>query len=101
ASIFSTFSRTCKVFLPLIEPILAIELLLAAQALDYQRPLKSSPVLEAVHALIRNKIDHSEEDKVYTDDIEAAIQLIKEQSLIKISHEYIDRSETDDLYRIH
>jgi len=84
-----------------VEKILAIELLLAAQAVDYQRPLKSSPVLEAVHALVRSKIDHSEEDKVYTDDIEAAIQLIKDQTLIKISHEYIHRSETDDLFRIH
>ena len=84
-----------------VEKILAIELLLAAQAVDYQRPLKSSPVLEAVHALVRSKIDHSEEDKVYTDDIEAAIQLIKDQTLIKISHEYIHRSEADDLFRIH
>ena len=84
-----------------VEKILAIELLLAAQALDYQRPMKSSPVLEEVHALVRSKIDHSEEDKVYTDDIEAAIQLIKDQTLIKISHEYIHRSETDDLFRIH
>ncbi|MDW3646454.1 MAG: histidine ammonia-lyase [Bacteroidia bacterium] len=84
-----------------VEKILAIELLLAAQAVDYQRPRKSSPVLEEVHSFVRGKIDHSEEDKVYTGDIEAAIQLIKDQSLIKISHEYIHRSETDDLFRIH
>lgn len=84
-----------------VEKILAIELLLAAQAIDYQRPLKSGPIIEAVHVRLREEVDHSEEDKVYTDDIEAAIRLIKDQTLIKISHEYIHQSEADDLFRIH
>src|SRR5690606_31023850 len=39
-----------------LEYILAIELLYAAQAIDFRRPLKSSAVLEACHALVRSEV---------------------------------------------
>lgn len=74
-----------------VEKILGIELLLASQALDFLRPLKSSMILEKVHELIRGKINHAHEDRIFTEDIEIAIQLIQEKQLSKISNEY--RSE--------
>jgi histidine ammonia-lyase len=36
--------------------ILGIELLAAAQALEFRRPLASSPALEAVHRLLRERV---------------------------------------------
>jgi histidine ammonia-lyase len=36
--------------------ILAIELLAAAHAIDAMRPLKTTPELEAVHALVRTQV---------------------------------------------
>ena len=39
--------------------ILAIEMLCAAQAIDFQRPLKSSKILEQVHTEIRKNITHA------------------------------------------
>jgi histidine ammonia-lyase len=52
--------------------IVAIELLAAAQGIDFHRPLKSSPHLEHVHALLRHKVDFLDEDRFFAPDIEAA-----------------------------
>lgn len=59
-----------------LENILAVELLCAAQAFDYRRPLKSSRILESVHQLIRDHISHAENDRVFADDLKLARKLI-------------------------
>ncbi len=56
--------------------ILAIELLAAAQGIDFRRPLKSAPTLERVHAALRAKVPNWEEDRVFADDLAAARALI-------------------------
>jgi histidine ammonia-lyase len=53
-----------------VETVLAIELLAAAEGLDYRRPLQSSRALEAVHALIRSEVPHLAEDRIMYPDIE-------------------------------
>jgi histidine ammonia-lyase len=68
-----------------LEKILAIELLCAAQAFDFRKPLKSSIILEACHAHIRNKIPHIVEDVVLSDYIEIALSIIKNKELGNIS----------------
>ena len=65
--------------------ILAVELLCASQAMDFKRPLKSSNVLEKVHAHIRSHISHAKEDRIFAKDIEKAIDLIEQKGLIKIT----------------
>ena len=40
----------------ILETVLAIELLAAAQALDLRRPLRSSPILEEAHERLRAKV---------------------------------------------
>lgn len=64
-----------------LEKILAVELLCAAQAFDYRRPLKSSEILEKVHELIRDHISHAEDDRVFADDLQIAIKLIAEKKI--------------------
>ncbi|RAJ96363.1 histidine ammonia-lyase [Aliidiomarina maris] len=56
--------------------ILAVELLAAAQGLDFRRPLKSSPTLEQVHATVRRDVSFYSEDRYFSPDIEAIGRLI-------------------------
>lgn len=52
-----------------LEYIQAIELLYAAQAMDFRRPLKSTPVIEACHKLIREHVPFINEDRIFSIDI--------------------------------
>ncbi|MEQ8370431.1 MAG: histidine ammonia-lyase [Alphaproteobacteria bacterium] len=56
--------------------ILAIELLAAAQGIDFRRPLASSPALEQVHAAVRQQVRGLDEDRFFHPDIEAARRMI-------------------------
>jgi len=68
-----------------LEKILAIELLCAAQAFDFRRPLHSSQVLEAVHAHVRTHISHATEDRIFSKDIQAAIAILQSRELLAIT----------------
>ncbi len=59
-----------------LEYIQAIELLYAAQAMDFRRPLKSTPVVEACHALVREHVTFIDEDRIFADDINKLHQVI-------------------------
>jgi histidine ammonia-lyase len=56
--------------------IIAIELLAAAQGIEFRRPLKSSPVLEAELAAIRERVKPYEQDRFFAPDIAAARALV-------------------------
>ena len=59
------------------EQVLAIELLAAAEGLEYRKPLRSSPPIEKAHALIRSMVPRLTVDRPLSRDIEsiaAAIQ---------------------------
>jgi len=53
------------------ERIVAIELMCAAQALEFRRPLESSPQLERMHAAVRAVVPRLEQDRVLAPDINA------------------------------
>ena len=63
--------------------IVGIELLAAAQGIDFHRPLKTAPHLEHIHAQLRSTVPTYEEDRYFAPDIEAAKQLVLEGSLSK------------------
>lgn len=50
--------------------IVAIELLAACQGIDFRRPFKTSPRLEAYHAHVRQHVPFYEEDRFFAPDIE-------------------------------
>ena len=56
--------------------VLALELMAAAQALDFLRPLKSSPKIEKAHSLFRQHVSFLENDRVLSTDIESAANFI-------------------------
>ncbi len=64
--------------------ILGIELLAAAQGIDFLRPLQSSAALEQVHALLRQHCPSVERDRALAPDIEKAALLVSDGSLARI-----------------
>jgi histidine ammonia-lyase len=61
--------------------IIGIELLAAAQALEFLRPLRSSAPLEAAHALLRAHCPSMSRDRYLAPDIERATALVRDGSL--------------------
>ncbi len=61
-----------------VEKVLAIELLIAAQALEYRRPLHSSPEIEKLVKAFRKKIAFNENDRFLHDDLVNAIDFMRE-----------------------
>lgn len=70
-----------------IEYIQAIELLYAAQAMEFRRPLKSTPVIEACHNLVREHVPFIKEDRLFADDINLLHQLITSGTLLQTAND--------------
>ncbi|WP_421976960.1 histidine ammonia-lyase [Roseivirga seohaensis] len=70
-----------------VEKILGIELLCAAQALDFHRPLKSSKIIGEMHDLVRKQVTHAAVDRVFALDIEKTINMVKDGALLSIVHQ--------------
>jgi histidine ammonia-lyase len=64
--------------------VLAIELLAAAQGIDFRRPLKSSASLEAAHALLRKQVAFYDHDRHFAPDIAAAKSVIASDELLAL-----------------
>lgn len=59
-----------------VRDIVAIELLEAAQGVDFRRPLKGAEVVEQAHALLREQVAYYDQDRFFAPDITAAGALI-------------------------
>jgi histidine ammonia-lyase len=59
------------------ERIVAIELMCAAQALEFRRPLRSSTRLEQVHTAVRAVVPRLEQDRVLATDIDALAAAVR------------------------
>lgn len=66
-----------------VEKILAIELLTAAQAFEYRKPLKSGVILNEMHKLVRNRVSFAHKDRVFADDIAKGVALIQSKTLLE------------------
>lgn len=71
----------CKRVVDNVEKVLAIELLTALQALEYRRPLKTSPALEKIVTAFRKEVSFNESDRVLHDDMMKAVEFISEYNL--------------------
>jgi histidine ammonia-lyase len=63
--------------------IVAIELLAAAQGIDFRRPLASSPLLEEAHAMIRAAAPHLDGDRYLALDIAAVTPLVRAGEFVR------------------
>jgi len=64
--------------------ILAIEMLAAAQGIDFLRPLKSSEPLELLHTAVRDAIPNMNQDRYFGNDIVHALEMVKGGALSRI-----------------
>ena len=65
-----------------LEKILAIELMYAAQAMEFRRPNTFSILIEKNIKIIRAKVAKLEEDRLLKDDINAIIAMVSNQTII-------------------
>jgi histidine ammonia-lyase len=64
-----------------LEKILGIELLNATQALEFRRPLKSSPVIEHILSDYRKEVSFVSEDRYLHEDMEKSRVFLKSYQL--------------------
>ena len=77
-------ARRLQAMIHNVSHILGIELLAAAQGIEFLRPLRSSPALEAVHALLRKNSPAMASDRYLAPDIERATTLVTDGSLARV-----------------
>jgi histidine ammonia-lyase len=63
------------------EKVLAIELMSAAQALDFRRPARSSERVEELITAFRKEVDFVKKDRVLHDDMMKAVAFIQQYEL--------------------
>ncbi len=64
-----------------VERVLAIELLTAAQALDFRRPATSSHFIENIMKAYRSKVSFNERDRLLHTDMQASVEFLREFEL--------------------
>ncbi len=81
-SMGSISSRQFNQILGNLEKIYAIELMYAAQAIEFRRPNTCSGIIEENHAIIRKHVNKLEEDRLLKDDINAMIELVRDRAFV-------------------
>ncbi|WP_298502334.1 histidine ammonia-lyase [uncultured Maribacter sp.] len=76
-----------------VEKILAIELLTAAQAFEFRKPLKSGILLDEIHKEIRTKVAFVDKDRVFADDIQTGIKIVQNKTIIHVINETCKRED--------
>jgi histidine ammonia-lyase len=66
-----------------LETVLAVEVLCAAQALDFQMPNRPGAGAEAGHQLVREHVSHLERDRVLAGDLESVRRRIGRGDLVR------------------
>ena len=73
-----TSAHQARAAIDLATNVIAIELLVMAEAMEYQRPLKSGAGVERTHELVRSVVPKLTEDRPPAPDIAAIAKLIRE-----------------------
>jgi len=77
-SMGATSGHQARVAVDLATNVIAIELLVMAEAMEYQRPLRSGAGVEAVYEMVRSVVPRLTEDRPPAPDIAAIARLIRE-----------------------
>lgn len=76
------------------EKIIGIELMCAAQALDFHLPLKPGRILQVLHAHVRQFINHVEQDQLLYESMQRCIDIVQRGDLPRLAR---DHSEAEEL----
>jgi len=72
-----------------VEMVVSIELLAACQGIEFLRPLRTTTVLEKVHALIRSVVKPWDQDRFMQPDMEAVIQLVRSGRVVEVVEDFL------------
>jgi histidine ammonia-lyase len=71
----------CLQIIENVERVLAIELLTAAQALDFRKPERTSPYLETIVQAYRSKVSFNKKDRLLHTDMQASVDFLRDFEL--------------------
>jgi len=89
-SMGSIAARKAMEILRNVEHILAIELLCAAQGIDFRGPDKLGEGTKAAYLLVRKRVSILKKDRVMSTDMEAVTELIRSQELVNAIEEAVE-----------
>lgn len=75
-------ARKCGSIVENVKNIIAMEVLSAAQALDFHKPLKPTAGVLAAYEFVRKHVPFAQEDRVFSSDIKKVAGLIEDGSLL-------------------
>jgi histidine ammonia-lyase len=84
-SMGSISARKALMVIDNLEKILGIELFCAAQGFDFRKPLRSGGIIDECHRTVRLKIPFAESDHIMSDEMNKAINMVKNRTLIAVS----------------
>lgn len=82
-SMGATSALKCFEVLDRAETVLGIEMMCAAQAMDYRDPLRPGAGPAAAREIIREHITHAEQDRLFGADIAMALRLLRESEALR------------------
>lgn len=83
-------ARKCLRVVEHVEQVIAIELLAACQAIEFLRPLKTTPPLEEVYKLVRQLAGPWKKDRYMAPDIDAVTKLLQEEKVWRKVKPFMD-----------
>eukprot|EP01130_Rhizamoeba_saxonica_P001856 TRINITY_DN11683_c0_g1_i1.p1 TRINITY_DN11683_c0_g1~~TRINITY_DN11683_c0_g1_i1.p1 ORF type:complete len:510 (+),score=118.57 TRINITY_DN11683_c0_g1_i1:21-1550(+) len=82
-------SRKCLEVVKNVEIVLAIEIMCSCQAIDFLRPLTTTPILERIHELVRTQVPHYETDRYIKPDIDNIQELLSSGQILECARDNI------------
>lgn len=76
-------ARKCREIIKNTEAVLAIQLLAVCQAYEFRKPLKASPAFQAVYNLVRSVSPTITQDRVFYEDIEKVVPLVRSYQVLQ------------------
>jgi histidine ammonia-lyase len=77
----------------LLESVLALELMTAAQGLEFLRPLRAGRGVERAHRLLRERVPRLERDRVLAPDVAAIEVLVRQGAFARIARDAAGATE--------
>lgn len=81
-SMGSIASRHCYEILKNVETVIAIEMLVAAQGIEFLKPLKCGKGTMAAYGRIREKVKPLEHDRILYEDIQSVLNLLRDGDIL-------------------
>lgn len=82
-SMGSISARKCFQILKNVKKVIALELMVAAQAIDFLRPLKCGKGTEIAYQTIRSKIKSLNKDRILYEDTNKIFELVDNETILK------------------